>query len=270
MREQPMRADQSRPGPDRVDQPRGDRPEPEGFAIADPVISGAGSASGFVLDALRQRRAGRRILSAVIGLLFVSGAGMFAYPFFTDVYTGQVVQRQLSEEFERFQNVQIETFDDYRANVETGRALTKIVIPAIGVETLVVEGTSPEALRAGAGHYPTTALPGEQGNVGIAGHRTTYGRPFNLLDQLGRDDRVWLITPIGEYEYAVAPTPEGWSSNPYITHPNDWGVVQPTAEASLTLTTCHPKGSAAQRLIVRARLVGSHPPGTYRAARAAA
>jgi sortase A len=112
--------------------------------------------------------------------------------------------------------------------------------------------------RAGAGHYPNTPLPGQDGNVAIAGHRTTYGKPFNRVDELNVGDRIWLITPVGEYEYEV-------SKDPWVTGPRDWSVIEPTSAPSLTLTTCHPKGSAAERLIVRAELVDSHRVGTYRA-----
>jgi sortase A len=150
------------------------------------------------------------------------------------------------------------------------------------VETLVVEGTSPSALRAGAGHYEETPLPGEAGNVAIAGHRTTYGRPFNRLDELQVGDTIWLATPVGDHEYRIVGEPaspdcRGTDRAACITGPSDWAVVAPGGggdasasgpdatggEAWLTLTTCHPKGSAAQRLIIRAELVESHSEGTY-------
>ncbi|MGH3440450.1 MAG: class E sortase [Nitriliruptorales bacterium] len=239
-----------------------------GFGMPDPVQHQRTSASGFLIDALRFRRAGRRVLSALITVLLVAGAGMFTYPFFTDLYTNEVVQERLAADFERqvVDAGDVESFADWAATVETGRALTRFVMPQLGVDTLVVEGTSPAALRAGAGHYPNTPLPGEGGNVAIAGHRTTYGKPFNRVDELAEGDRIWLLTPVGEYEYAVSRAPEGWSDNPYITTPRDWQVIEPTDEPVLTLTTCHPKGSARERLIVRAQLVSSHPPGTYASA----
>ncbi len=232
-----------------------------GFAMDAPPSNQPSRGPGTFLDALRHRKAGRRVLSIVTALLFLAGAGMFSYPFFTDLYTHEVIQKRLADQFE---TVSVQTFDQWQATVREGRPLTEIVIPQLKVQTLVVEGTSPEALRAGAGHYPNTPLPGTpRGNVAIAGHRTTYGKPFNQLDKLRHGDRVWLLTPVGDYEYAVARPPSGWKSNPYITHPLDWQVIAPTPEPSLTLTTCHPKGSAAQRLVVRAQLVRAHPPGTY-------
>ncbi|MFN2608242.1 MAG: class E sortase, partial [Acidimicrobiales bacterium] len=127
----------------------------------------------------------------------------------------------------------------------TGDSLTRIKIPSIGVDVVVVEGVSPSALRAGAGHYPTTSLPCDVGNVAIAGHRTTFGKPFANLDRLKAGDTIELDTPIGGCTYQVA-------KDPFAVSPNDMSVLDPTADRALTLTTCHPKGSAAQRLIVRA------------------
>lgn len=234
--------------------------------------------SGFLLDAVRRRDAGRQTMSVLTTLLFVAGASLFAWPLLTDLYTTQVVQQQLAEDFQQFE-LSVGTFDEYEAAVsgQDGVALTKIAIPAIGVETLVVEGTTPSALRAGAGHYVETPLPGEVGNVAIAGHRTTYGRPFNRLDELDVGDTIWLATPVGDHQYRVVGDPASPDCRPTrtgdrpdaaacITNPSDWSVVT-TPEGSdgaiLTLTTCHPKGSAAQRLIIRAELVESFPGGTY-------
>lgn len=246
-----------------MDDERQRRGAPRGFAMGEPRSRGQAAAPASPLDRLRRSPAGRRVLSTIVALLFLAGAGMFTYPFFTDLYTEQVIQDRLSEDFQRQLDADVKNVDDWQKNLRTGQALTKIVLPSLGVQTLVVEGTSPEALRAGAGHYPDTPLPGQKGNVAIAGHRTTYGRPFNALDQLTQGDRVWLLTPIGDFEYVVTPRPPEWDANPYITHPQDWTVVKPTRQPSVTLTTCHPKGSAAQRLVARAQLAAAHPPGTY-------
>jgi sortase A len=237
----------------------------------DPEVARSTSASGFLLDALRRRPAGRAVVSGLTILLFLAGGGMFSYPFFTDIYTEQFIQGRLADEFV---GIEVDDIDAWEASVSSGDALTRIAIPGIDVDTLVVSGTSPAALRAGAGHYPNTPLPGQVGNVGIAGHRTTYGRPFNRVDELSVGDEIWLQTPIGDYRYEVIEPPTGGDCAPYdgtensaacITHPRDWEVVAPSDDALLTLTTCHPKGSAAQRMIVRAELVDAHDPGTYAA-----
>jgi sortase A len=127
-------------------------------------------------------------------------------------------------------------------------------IPKLGVEVLVVEGTTPAALRAGAGHYVDTPLPGEAGNVAIAGHRTTYGRPLNRMDELGPGDVVELETPFAVHTYRAVEPFDG-HGNPWVVKPTDYDVIAQGAGSALTLTTCHPKGSAKQRLIMRFQLV---------------
>lgn len=235
-----------------------EQPEVSGaFVYAPQLGSGRATPSGFLLDALRRRRVGRVLVSGLTVLLFLAGAGLFTYPFFTDLYTDQVIQDRLEDEF-----AALPSNDTWQAP-EAGSPLTRIIIPGIDLSTVVVEGTSPAALRAGAGHYPNTPLPGEVGNVGIAGHRTTYGRPFNRVDELGPGDEIWLITPVGDHRYVVSDPDPDIGENPWVTTPDDWEVVATSDEALLTLTSCHPKGSAQQRIIVRAELAESLPAGGY-------
>lgn len=125
-----------------------------------------------------------------------------------------------------------------------GDALGIIRIPDIELDMAVVEGVDPEELKKGPGHYPGTPLPGAGGNVGFAGHRTTYARPFWALDRLDAGDRIYLETRRGRFIYRVE-----WTR---VVAPHQVEVLDPTPQPSLTLTTCHPKFSAAQRLIVRA------------------
>jgi sortase A len=250
-------------------------PSVVGFAYDPGIAERRTSAGAFFLDAMRRRPAGRAVLSGLTVLLFLGGSGMFAYPLVTDVYTDRVVQQQLADEFGRIEAGSVE---EWQENVSVGSPLTRIVMPSIDVETLVVAGTSPAALRAGAGHYPTTPLPGQVGNVGIAGHRTTYGRPFNRVDELREGEEIWLLTPVGDHRYVVTGPPTDGDCQPYagapgappgtatcITHPRDWSVVGPSEASLLTLTSCHPKGSASQRIVVRAVLAESLPPGTWAA-----
>lgn len=233
-----------------------------GLLVPDPVGPGARRVSPltYLLDAARLRPAGRRVLSVLSFLLPVTAAALIAYPFFTDVYATQFVQEPLADRFES-----PEIVERFRAGtIQVGDPLTRIVLPDLGVDAVVVEGTSAAALRAGAGHYPTTPLPGEQGNVAIAGHRTTYGKPFNRVDELGVGAEIQLVTPLEVHTYRVVAAPEGVAQPCpngacWITHPEDWDVVGPTEAPMLTLTTCHPKGSARERLILRAELVDSSP-----------
>ncbi|WP_370326462.1 class E sortase [Euzebya sp.] len=231
-----------------------------GLLQPDPLPPGATGTStvGYLLDAVRLRPAGRRLLSLLSALLFAVGLATFAFPLFTDLYSAQLVQRPLADEFES-----AEIVERYATRtIATGEPLTRIVIPSLDVDTVVVEGTSPAALRAGAGHYPNTPLPGEVGNVAIAGHRTTYGKPFNELDRVGPGELIHLVTPLAVHTYEVTAAPEG-SQRPcpngacWVVTPTQWEVVAPTPDAALTLTTCHPKGSSAERLILRASLVSS-------------
>lgn len=176
-------------------------------------------------------------------MLLLGGLGLVGYPFFTNVYQGQV-QGQLTRQI-----TSPELKQAYQERkVQTGDSLTRIRVPRLGVNAVVVEGVTPSALRAGAGHYPQTALPCDIGNVAIAGHRTTYGRPFGNLDQLKVGDTIELSTPVGSCVYSI-------DKAPFVTAPNDLSVLEPTSSKTVTLTTCHPKGSAAQRLIVQATWV---------------
>jgi sortase A len=199
--------------------------------------------AGFLVEALRVRPVARRVLSGVSVLLAVIGLGMLAYPFTTNLYQGRL-QTKLA--------IQLKTNEAKQAYetgaVPEGDALTRIVIPSIAVSTVVVEGTGASALRAGAGHYPNTPLPGEEGNVAIAGHRTTYGKPFANLDHLKPGDLIVFETPIGKNVYKV-------SRDPFVVPNNAWDVISQTPGHTLTLTTCHPKGSAKQRLVVKAEMI---------------
>lgn len=121
-------------------------------------------------------------------------------------------------------------------------------IPAIHLEQFVVEGTSVGNLEQGPGHYVGTPFPGQPGNAAIAGHRTTYGAPFNRLNDLVPGDTIVATTNLGQYLYVV--------SAKKTVGPNDSAVLGTFGDSRLTLTTCTPEFFATQRLIVVARLVG--------------
>jgi sortase A len=128
-----------------------------------------------------------------------------------------------------------------------GEGFAAMRIPKIDVDQVVVEGVDRESLKKGPGHMPWTPLPGQPGNSVISGHRVTYGRPFFDLDQLSPGDVIEVETAIGVHTYEVRET--------RIVAPTDVWVAGPRRGAWLTLTTCHPRFSAAQRLIVFAELV---------------
>jgi sortase A len=140
-----------------------------------------------------------------------------------------------------------------------GDALGVVRIPKIGVDEVVITGTRRSDLRKGPGHYRSTPLPGQAGNAAIAGHRTTYGAPFGDLDALVPGDRIEVETFQGVFHYEVLPqeTAEGISGHAILT-PYDVQVLDDYGDNRLTLTACHPKYSARQRIVVQAQLV--NPP----------
>lgn len=241
-----------------------------GVKELDVMTSGAGAATlraegalrrtvasaGFLLDAARRRRGGRRALWALVATMTLAGVLLLTYPFITNLWASQI-QSGLTTEFEEQVAAAAEAPRRFESRtVAVGGALTRLKIPRLGVDLVVVEGISGNALRAGAGHYPGTALPGEAGNVAIAGHRTGFGSPFRHVDRLRPGDEIIMETPVGIFRYEVVPAFDG-HPNPWITHARDWSVIAPTPERVLTLTTCDPPGTSKNRLIVRARLVGT-------------
>ena len=133
-----------------------------------------------------------------------------------------------------------------------GDAVAHVRIPAIGVDKIVVEGVTLADLKRGPGHYPDTPLPGQPGNAAIAGHRTTYGAPFNRIDELDPGDEILITTVQGAFRYEV--------SDQLIVSPKEVAVLDDFGDNRLTLTACHPKYSARQRIVVVAALVGEAAP----------
>jgi sortase A len=139
------------------------------------------------------------------------------------------------------------TTDTTLPPVDLGDALAMIEIPKIDVKKAVVEGVGVEDLKQGPGHYPGTPLPGQHGNAAIAGHRTTYGAPFYDLNELEPGDPIFVTTAAGRFRYEVV--------EQKVVDPSDVWVLDPTPDDRLTLTTCNPRFSAAQRLVIVAKLV---------------
>ncbi len=167
-----------------------------------------------------------------------------------------------------------------------GDAIARIIAPSIDIRKVVVEGVKVEDLRNGPGHYRATVLPGQAGNSGIAGHRTTYGAPFNRIDELQPGDEINVRTVQGFFTYRVLPAGEAFAPDKLpanvdfrvpegdedlghiIVGPEAVWVLGEFGDNRLTLTACHPKYSARQRIIVAAELVGEPvdappPPAEY-------
>ncbi len=137
--------------------------------------------------------------------------------------------------------------------VRTGDAIGTISIPRIGVDYTVVQGTDELSLEKGPGHYPATALPGVGRTVAIAGHRTTYLAPFRRINELHHGDRITVRMPYGRFIYRVQHT--------QIVLPTALWVTNDVGYDRLVLSACNPLYSAAQRIIVFARLASATPLG---------
>ena len=136
-----------------------------------------------------------------------------------------------------------------RRRARPGDPIGRVRAAAIGLRAVVVEGTEPADLHRGPGHYAGTVLPGQRGTVALAGHRTTYGAQFRRLDELRRGARVELAMPYGRFVYRVERT--------RVVAPTATWVTRRVAYDRLVLTACHPLFSAAERIVVFARLVGA-------------
>lgn len=143
--------------------------------------------------------------------------------------------------------------------VDIGDGIAVLRIPRFGrsYDPVIVEGAGTAALEKGPGHYPGSALPGQVGNFVVSGHRTTYGKPFSRLDELRVGDKIVVETRDRWVTYAVTST--------RIVSPSDVNVILPVPdqpgvtphERLATFTTCNPRFSASQRLIVFSKLVSN-------------
>jgi sortase A len=212
------------------------------------------------------------VLLGIVGKFLISvGIGILLFVAWTLWGTGLVTQRhqdRLAQEFEQ-QPVLRRTTPQGRTGPPLGYrpgpgdAVFRLEIPAIGVDSIVVEGVEQDQLALGPGHYPSCrrgfdkplcteadeVWPGERGRVIVSGHRTTHGAPFWDLDKLREGHRVMTRTKWGTFTYEVF--------DKEIVAPNARDIANPTATdaSEIVFTTCNPKFSAAQRLIVFAELV---------------
>lgn len=132
-----------------------------------------------------------------------------------------------------------------------GSILGRLEIPRLGVSTIVRAGSDARTLNLAVGHIAGTALPGESGNVGLAGHRDTF---FRRLEGVRTGDEIRFVTVEGTHIYRVQRTD--------VVEPSDVWVLDSTTEPVLTLVTCYPftyVGPAPERFIVRALLAPAEP-----------
>ncbi len=133
-----------------------------------------------------------------------------------------------------------------RLKSRSGEPLGRLVIPKIGLDVVMIEGTETADLRRGPGHWPETPVPGAGGNFVVSGHRTTYGAPFFSLNELEPGDEIQVLLPFGAFVYNVSRT--------IIVLPTETEAVAQRGIEELSLTTCEPVYSASHRLIVQAEL----------------
>ncbi|WP_153505738.1 class E sortase [Cumulibacter manganitolerans] len=214
------------------------------------------------------------ITLGVVVLLFI-----VYQAFITDIFTART-QDQLSQQLhDRWSSqdptVGTPTQDTTYSDVPIGDALAVLRIPAFGPDyaQVVVQGTTASALEKGPGHYVDTAGPGEVGNFAVAGHRVGKGSPFLNVDKLVPGDAIVVETQTSWYVYRVIGDKAsgdfrdpayGAITGRTVTTPSDYQAIAPVPGDSaaapvlrlLTLTTCHPKFSAAQRMIIHAHLDG--------------
>ena len=187
-----------------------------------------------------------RIVRAIERLLFVLGFLFLGY------YSYVAVETRL------YQNIENRELDLILASAPAtlplpeaapappapGSVLGRIEIPRLGVSTVIRAGSDARTLRLAVGHIPGTALPGQTGNIGLAGHRDTF---FRRLRHVRADDDIRLVTTSGTFTFKVDATT--------IVLPKDTWVLDPTPVSTLTLVTCYPftyVGSAPKRFIVHA------------------
>jgi sortase A len=167
--------------------------------------------------------------------------------FLNDPEVGRILDAKRKEAAaERVDERAKQLADLFERGLANGQSIGRIRIPSIGADYVIVQGTDEADLQRGPGHYDYTALPGQGKTVAIAGHRTTYGAPFNKIDDIKVGDSITLEMPYATFTYRVSGTD--------IVSPTDVGIVDETGKERLVLTACHPLYSAAERYVIYAGL----------------
>jgi sortase A len=180
-------------------------------------------------------------------VLVIVGLGLMVCAIY-DGYAGRIYQalrgRELDRELETVPAAPSIALRPHGPTYEKGSAIGRLEIPRLGLSAVVLEGSDDGTLRLGIGRVANSALPGDPGNLVLAGHRDTFFRP---LREIRPGDRISLRTKEGTFSYTV-----DWTK---VVKPTDVSVIMPTASPALTLVTCYPFyyiGSAPERFIVRA------------------
>jgi len=194
--------------------------------------------------ASRPRKSSALLLRAAYYLFLAGGICGLGYAAYVvvDAQAYQAIEKSRFEKMRPAQGPRV---------LAEGDVIGEMEIPRLALETILVQGESPKILRRAVGHLPETALPGEPGDVTLAGHRDSFFRPLRNV-QAG--DAITIKTLDGEFQYQVE-----WTR---VVLPSDSRILQPSSENTLTLVTCFPfyyVGPAPKRFIVRARQIGRLP-----------
>jgi sortase A len=132
-----------------------------------------------------------------------------------------------------------------------GTPIGRIQIPAVGVDEVLYDQVTALSIDKGPSHWPGTAMPGQLGNVVVAGHRTSHRSPFLRLGELHAGDAIVFVTGDGTSTYRVSSTE--------VVSPKAIDIVNQHEVSEATLFTCHPPGSASERLVIHALLAPTAP-----------
>jgi sortase A len=219
----------------------------------------------------------RRLIRDISSVLIISGVLLFADAATTLLWQepvtaviGLIKRSEINRQFLSYHTAPLPALDQHvlgslkslqqkisylarheQRQVPTGDAIGKIQIAKIGLNIDIVQGTNTSSLEEGPGHYPATAFPGLGQTVAIAGHRTTYLKPFRHIDALAPGDKIVVDMPYAKFTYVV--------QYHKIVLPTALWVTRDVGYERLVLSACNPLYSAAQRIIVFARLQEEQP-----------
>lgn len=225
---------------------------------------------------------GRRVLRSLSTVLIISGVLMLADAGLTLVWQepvsavyASVLQGGLGDDLAKLELAKPSSLDlaalsklatekrrmaflarRLRGDLDRGAAAGRIKIDRIDANYVLVNGSDTDSLRKGPAIYDDVPFPGAPGTTAIAGHRTTYGAPFRNVDKIKRGDEIVVEMRYGTFTYEVEKTS--------IVKPTALEVIRRVSYDRLVLSACHPLYSAAQRIIVFARLVSSQARGAAR------
>jgi sortase A len=190
-------------------------------------------------------KARRRVAFAFLGIAALIAA-FLAFEFALSGLSEARSQRLLLTQFKALSDQGVASTLDWLP--QPGQPVGILSVPRLGLQSVVVEGTSSSETAKGPGHFAGSPLPGRPGNSVIAGRRTSYGGPFARLGELQPGDTIQMTTGVGTFTYIV-------SGLTYV-HPNDLDVLNPTSDNRLTLMTSDPPYRASGRLVATAALQG--------------